>query len=90
MKKKVQFGDRMRAIRELDARGLLGPMPVLKTRRLLQNLEAGDVLEVRATDDASVHDFPAFCTSAGHELLMAEDKDGVLTFRIRKGGEMDN
>ena len=69
----------------LDARGLACPLPVLKARKLLKSMAAGDTLEIEATDPAATRDFSAFCESAGHQLLKHSENDGVLYFTIRKG-----
>ncbi|MFQ5534481.1 MAG: sulfurtransferase TusA family protein [Sphingomonadales bacterium] len=69
---------------EIDTSGLICPLPVLRARKALQALAAGEILEVRATDPAAVRDFPAFCESAGHILVHAEEDDGVYIFRIAK------
>ena len=69
----------------LDATGLACPMPVLRTRRKLDELKAGEMLLVIASDPASMHDMPAFCSMAGHTLLMAHSKDGKFYYEIRKG-----
>lgn len=71
---------------ELDATGLLCPLPVLKARKRLQNLSAGEILTLRADDPAAVVDVPHFCAEAGHDLLSAEDDSGVQIYVIRKGG----
>ena len=52
----------------LDARGLICPLPVLKARKVLLNLQAGDILRVRVTDKAAPKDFQLFCTESGHTL----------------------
>ena len=70
----------------LDATGLLCPLPVLRAQKMLRGMAAGDVLEVLATDTASLSDMPAFCVEAGYELLEATDQDGVLIYIIRKPG----
>ena len=71
--------------RTLDTKGMNCPLPVLKARRAMRELEAGDILTVLATDPASYIDFQHFCDTTGHELLdTAEDKDeGVFTYVIR-------
>lgn len=71
---------------ELDAIGLLCPLPVLKTRKRLQPLAAGDVLEVLADDPAALVDIPHFCAEQGHEFLGQEAEGDAFRFRIRKGG----
>lgn len=73
-------------VHRLDARDLRCPLPVLRARKALAALALGDVLEVEATDPGAVRDFPAFCASAGHCLLMADVTDGVYRFRIEKRG----
>lgn len=73
------------SIEKLDATGLRCPLPVLRARRALDGLAPGDRLEVTATDPASVHDMPAFCAMAGHELVIAREDAGVFIFEIEKG-----
>jgi tRNA 2-thiouridine synthesizing protein A len=68
----------------LDARGLACPLPILRTRRELKNLSAGDVLEVLATDPGALEDFPAFCRMTGHALETTREENGVYVIRIRK------
>lgn len=70
---------------ELDALGLLCPLPVLKTRKRLQALSSGQVILVRSDDPAAMIDMPHFCDQQGHELIeMDQDQQGQ-TFLIRKG-----
>lgn len=71
---------------ELDAIGLLCPLPVLKARKRLQALPVGGLLEVRADDPAALVDIPHFCAEAGHELISTEDQGEVQVYVIRKGG----
>ncbi len=61
---------------DLDARGLLCPLPVLKARKRLAAMPAGAVLRMRADDPAAVVDVPHFCNESGHELLAVEDAAG--------------
>ncbi len=70
----------------LDAKGLKCPIPVLRARRAMKPLAAGDILEVEATDPTSVQDFRAFCETTGDELLESREDDGVYHFRIQKAG----
>lgn len=69
---------------EIDARGLLCPLPVLRARKRLMAMAPGQVLRVLATDQASVIDMPHFCAQAGHEYLGCETLDGALAHRIRR------
>ncbi|MFK7744381.1 MAG: sulfurtransferase TusA family protein [Roseobacter sp.] len=68
----------------LDATGLLCPLPVLKARKRLQALAAGDVLTVLADDPAAIIDVPHFCAEAGHDLVSADHDGPTQTYVIRK------
>ena len=70
---------------DLDASGLLCPLPVLKARKRLQALTSGQVLRMRATDPAAVIDVPHFCTEAGHTLVGTQDDGAAQVYFIRKG-----
>jgi tRNA 2-thiouridine synthesizing protein A len=76
----------MDADMELDAVGLLCPLPVLKARKRLQGLRPGQVLCLHADDPAAVVDVPHFCTESGHALIGSEDRGGVQLYYIRKSG----
>ncbi len=69
---------------EIDTRGLLCPLPVLKARKRLKSLKSGEILKVLATDPAAVIDFPHFCNETGHELIESSEDHGILVFVIRK------
>lgn len=69
---------------ELDARGLLCPIPILKTRFALDELSSGEVLKVLSTDAGSTRDMEAFARQTGHELLASAADDGVYVFYLRK------
>ncbi len=71
---------------ELDARGLICPLPVLKARKRLKDLEPGAVLRLLTDDPAAVVDVPHFCAEAGHALIAEEETADHLVFLIRKGG----
>ena len=75
----------MKADQTLDAVGLLCPLPVLRTRKRLQTMAGGEILEVVADDPASVIDVPHFCTEAGHALLEMESGAKRHRFWIQKG-----
>lgn len=70
---------------DLDALGLLCPLPVLKARKRLQALTAGQILRVVADDPAAIVDVPHFCAEAGHVLAGSEDQGKVQIYYIRKG-----
>jgi tRNA 2-thiouridine synthesizing protein A len=69
----------------LDALGLLCPLPVLKARKRLQALAAGQVLRIKADDPVAVIDIPHFCDEAGHTLVSANTSAAVQVYLIRKG-----
>lgn len=70
---------------DLDAIGLLCPLPVLKARKRLSALAPGQVLRVRATDPAAVIDIPHFCMQGGHVLLGVQEEGSVSAYFIQKG-----
>lgn len=70
---------------DLDARGLLCPLPVLKCRKRLQGLRNGAILKVTADDPAAIIDVPHFCAEAGHELLRTETEEDEQVYYIKKG-----
>ena len=69
----------------LDAVGLLCPLPVLKARKRLRALQAGEDLTVLADDPAAIVDIPHFCTEAGHTLIRSDLDGPVQCYVIRKG-----
>lgn len=68
----------------LDATGLKCPLPVLKAKKAMRSVAAGDILKVLATDPDSPKDFQHFCTTTGDELLSTSQEAGVFTYLIRK------
>ena len=70
---------------DIDAVGLLCPLPVLRAQKRLRDMPRGAVLRLRASDPASWIDVPHFCATGGHMLLSAEDEGGIKTYLIRKG-----
>jgi tRNA 2-thiouridine synthesizing protein A len=71
--------------RELDCTGLICPLPVLRARKALKSLAAGQVLRVTATDPGAPRDFVAFCQATGHALIGNDEAGGVYAFTIRCG-----
>lgn len=55
--------------KELDARGLTCPLPILKAKKALSDMQSGEVLKVLATDPGSVRDFQAFARQTGNDLV---------------------
>ena len=68
----------------LDAKGLACPMPIVKTKKAMNNLESGQVLEVQATDKGSKADIKAWAESTGHEYLGTIEEGDVLKHYLRK------
>ena len=73
--------------RELDLRGLKEPAPVLRARRILHDMQAGDVLMVTTTGHDTVDDFHSYCERSGHTLLLALEEHDTCTFLLRKHGD---
>jgi tRNA 2-thiouridine synthesizing protein A len=70
--------------RELDARGLNCPLPILKTKKALADMVSGQVLRVMATDPGSVRDFQAFAKQTGNELLENFEENKEFVFFMRR------
>ena len=68
----------------LDAKGLNCPLPILKAKKAITQLTAGETLQIFATDPGSVRDFEAFCHSSGHQLLESGEAGGVFHYLIKK------
>lgn len=73
----------------LDAKGLACPMPIVKTKKAMNRLEAGQVLEVLATDKGSKADIKAWAGSTGHQYLGTLEEGGVLKHYLRKSSGAD-
>lgn len=69
---------------ELDASGLNCPLPILRAKKALGTLDAGQVLRIVATDPGSVKDFEAFAKQTGNELLESGEEGGKFVFLIKK------
>jgi tRNA 2-thiouridine synthesizing protein A len=70
--------------RELDARGLNCPLPILKAKKALAEMATGEVLRIVATDSGSVRDFQAFAKQTGNALLSHSQTNGEYTFFMRR------
>ncbi|RPF51157.1 sulfurtransferase TusA family protein [Aquisalibacillus elongatus] len=71
----------------LDAKGLACPMPIVKTRKEIENIEGGKVLLVEATDQGSKADLKAWAERSGHQYLGTVEEDDVLRHYVRKASE---
>lgn len=70
--------------KELDARGLNCPLPILRTKKSLNDMLSGEVLRVLATDPGSVKDFQAFSRQTGNELLSSDTAANEFVFFMKK------
>lgn len=70
--------------KELDARGLNCPLPILRTKKSLADMTSGQILKILATDAGAVKDFQAFSKQTGNELIEHEEAEGIFTFFMRK------
>jgi tRNA 2-thiouridine synthesizing protein A len=70
--------------KEVDARHLNCPLPILRCKKALNELQASQVLKITATDPGSKKDFDAFCRQTGHTLIEMQEVEGVFTFWLRK------
>ena len=71
---------------ELDARGLNCPLPILRAKKTLNGMAAGETLKIIATDPGSVKDFEAFATQTGNELMNSSEANVEFHFLLKKGG----
>lgn len=70
--------------KELDARGLNCPLPILRAKKALNEMQAGQVLKIVATDPGSVKDFQAFSKQTGNELLSHAEAQKEFTFFMKR------
>ena len=70
--------------REVDARGLNCPLPVLRTKKALNDMASGQSLRVLATDPGSVRDFIAFAKQTGNELVEHGETEGEFWFLLKR------
>lgn len=68
----------------LDTKGMNCPMPVIKTKKAIDALQSGQILEVISTDQGSKSDIPALLKRLGHELIQTKEDGGVIEFYIKK------
>ena len=70
--------------KELDARGLNCPLPILRAKKALTDMQTGQVLKIVATDPGSVKDFQAFAKQTGNELLSHAEAQKEFTFFMKR------
>lgn len=77
-------------VQSLDAKGLNCPLPILKTKVLLNKMNADEILFVEATDPHSQVDFEAYCARTEHEIIKFELTDNVYHFYIKRAQNPKN
>jgi len=86
--KSLNFADskekNMKSNLQLDAKGLSCPMPIVKTKKAIDTLTSGEILEVQVTDKGALADIPAWAKAGGHTILDKSEDAGVITFYIQK------
>jgi len=70
--------------KELDARGLSCPLPILKTKKALADMTAGQVLKIISTDNGAVKDMQAFASQTGNTLLSMAEANQEYIFYMQK------
>jgi TusA-related sulfurtransferase len=70
--------------KEIDARGLNCPLPILKAKKALADMSSGQVLKVLATDPGSMRDFQSFARQTGHELVEQSSAGAEFTHYLRR------
>jgi len=74
----------MQIDRDLDVKGLNCPLPILRTKKALSEMEPGQVLRVQATDPGSLKDFAAFAKQTGNELVAQREENRVFEFYLKR------
>ena len=74
----------LKVVQTLDTSGLSCPLPVVKTKKAINGIEIGEILEMIATDPGSIPDMEAWARQTGHELMESHDDCGKFRFLIKK------
>ena len=74
----------MQIDKEIDTRGLNCPLPILKAKKALAELQSGQVLKVVSTDGGSIRDFQAFAKQTGNELLDQQTVESEYIHFLRR------
>jgi tRNA 2-thiouridine synthesizing protein A len=70
--------------RDLDVKGLNCPLPILRTKKALAEMESGQILRIQATDPGALKDFPAFAKQTGNELVEQGEENRVFEFFLKR------
>ena len=74
----------MDANKEIDTRGLNCPLPILKAKKALADMQSGEILKVVATDPGSMRDFQAFARQTGNELVEQQTMGDEFVHLLRR------
>ncbi len=74
----------LKVVQTLDTSGLSCPMPVVKTKKAINAIEVGEILEMISTDAGSIPDMEAWARQTGHELMESHDEGETFRFLIKK------
>jgi len=72
---------------QLDCKGLACPMPIVKTKKAMTDINDGQIIEIQATDKGSISDLRAWSESVGHQYIGNTEQNGVIVHYIRKSGD---
>lgn len=78
----------MPAFKQLDARNMLCPLPVIRTQNMVKTLSLGDRLEVVGTDPGILNDIPAWCRISGHKVLEQHSLDNEYIITLQVGNRL--
>jgi tRNA 2-thiouridine synthesizing protein A len=70
--------------KEVDARGLTCPLPILRAKKALADMQSGQILKVMATDPGSQRDFAAFAKQTGNQLVDTRTEDKIFIFMMKR------
>lgn len=77
-------GTKMEFDKEVDARGLNCPLPILRAKKALADMQSGQILRVLATDPGSQRDFAAFAKQTGNQLVDTRTEDKTFVFMMKR------
>ena len=72
--------------RIIDCTGVYCPMPIIRTKKEIEDMTPGQIIRVESDDAGAKSDFPAWCAETGNILLSSEETDNTFIFYIKKGG----
>ena len=70
--------------KEIDCKGLSCPLPILRTRKAIDELSSGEILKLTCTDPGSINDLASWSSLTGHTLLSSDEDNGIYIYHIQK------